>query len=682
MNFDGIPEELKSPLGDYARNWTVWKKETRDGKPAKVPYQANGRRAKSNNPETWMPFSTAVAGYENLEGYNGICCMMPITPEGLIFIDLDKCVDDNGILEPWAMEIVKRFNSYTEKSQSGHGLHILIKGKKPFKRCRKNRSPIEVYDCLRPMYLTGDFLDVQSFGPSIESRQEEFEKFFGEIFGKEDQRPMSTQEEKEDEALIKLIKKSKQGHAFKELWKGSTKGYGGDESSADMALLDILAFWTHGNAAQMERMFSQSGLGKRDKWRNRPDYRERTIQKAISDATAFYEPQNTIPPHDSVDSEGRAIIVVTEEELRDMSAISIKALAEKQKDDPRIFVRSGALCRIRRDEKGDCVISDMLKDAEFRGVLARVVNYKRVNKFNKLVQTSPPIDVVRDILYSVTKWPGIKPLSQIIESPVLRKDGSILKEPGYDDASGMYYHATEPPVIDIPVLSQEAAKDAASWLMTELFIDFPFVDEASKANALAALITPTLRPTIDGCVPFYVIDKPTPGMGASLLINVISLVQLGRQAEMAGKAHSDEEMTKIITSILKNSPAIVVLDNLTGVFGFASFSRMLTARIWSERLLGQSVQLALPQLACWYGTSNNVKFGGDLPRRKYWSRIDSKMARPQDRTGFLHPGLEAWTRRHRAEIVSKILTICAAWFAAGKPHVEATPMGSFEEWAS
>jgi primase-polymerase (primpol)-like protein len=57
----------------------------------------------------------------------------------------------------------------------------------------------------------------------------------------------------------------------------------------------------------MERLFSRSGLGQRDKWRDRPDYRERTIQKAISDAREFYEPPKENGNGDTADEESGPI---------------------------------------------------------------------------------------------------------------------------------------------------------------------------------------------------------------------------------------------------------------------------------------------------------------------------------------------------------------------------------------
>lgn len=149
-----IPPEARD-----TKQWSLWKREIKDGKPGKVPYQPNGKKAKSNDPSTWYSFEVALSTYQDIGGFDGICWMMPVKPSDIIFIDIDRCIN-NGVIEPWALETVKRFDSYTERSQSGNGLHILIKGQKPIKRCRKYGNPFEIYDCLRPCYLTGDVVVV------------------------------------------------------------------------------------------------------------------------------------------------------------------------------------------------------------------------------------------------------------------------------------------------------------------------------------------------------------------------------------------------------------------------------------------------------------------------------------------------------------------------------------------
>ena len=92
-----------------------------------------------------------------------------------------------------------------------------------------------------------------------------------------------------DVELIQKISNSKQGPLFQNLFDGDTSSYP-SASEGDMALLNILAYWTGRNPEKMEQIFGQSKLGKRDKWLKRPDYRERSINNAISACNNVYQP--------------------------------------------------------------------------------------------------------------------------------------------------------------------------------------------------------------------------------------------------------------------------------------------------------------------------------------------------------------------------------------------------------
>lgn len=291
---ENIPPEAKN-----LPQWDCYKLEVVDSDKTKVPYSpATGQRASSTDAQTWTSFNAAQVAYQDLEIYDGICFF--VTEEaGIVFIDLDKCIQD-GIIAAWAAEIVKRFDSYTEKSQSGKGLHILTKGKKPGKRCRTAKYPhgVEIYDHARQCCLTGDIIEGHAI---IEARQEALDGLYKEMFGDEQQKsthvPPVHRAELQDDALLEKAMHAKNGREFEALWNGSIFGYYGDDSAADMALTNMLAFWTAGDALQMDRLFRQSKL-MRPKWdenRGAETYGQRTIEKAISDAREFYKPEADYP---------------------------------------------------------------------------------------------------------------------------------------------------------------------------------------------------------------------------------------------------------------------------------------------------------------------------------------------------------------------------------------------------
>jgi putative DNA primase/helicase len=87
-----------------------------------------------------------------------------------------------------------------------------------------------------------------------------------------------------DDDLLARARNATNGGKFRALYDdGDLSAYGDDRSAADLALCSMLAFWTKGDAAATERLFGQSALV-REKWTQRPDYRDRTIQKALSGA--------------------------------------------------------------------------------------------------------------------------------------------------------------------------------------------------------------------------------------------------------------------------------------------------------------------------------------------------------------------------------------------------------------
>ncbi|MFI5329904.1 MAG: hypothetical protein ACHQ2F_02535 [Desulfobaccales bacterium] len=148
-DYSSIPQELKE-----LRQWVVWKYGVDDkGRPTKHPYQPHKpqKKAKSNDPKTWNTFELTVK--EAAKGFDGVGFVFSKT-DPYTGVDLDKCRNaETGEIEPWALEIIARLNSYTEVSPSGRGVHILVKGKLPPGPRRK--AQVEMYSEGRYFTMTG-----------------------------------------------------------------------------------------------------------------------------------------------------------------------------------------------------------------------------------------------------------------------------------------------------------------------------------------------------------------------------------------------------------------------------------------------------------------------------------------------------------------------------------------------
>jgi hypothetical protein len=378
------------------------------------------------------------------------------------------------------------------------------------------------------------------------------------------------------------------------------------------------------------------------------------------------------------------VIVVNGRDLRDITTESLAAL-QQANNPPVLFSRSGRIVTVSRDEQDRSSINE-LTEAALRGRMTRTADYRRKIADrageSRLVAVAPPVDAVRDVLAldaNSWKFPSLEAVS---ESPFLRPDGTAVTAPGYDSGTRVFYSSSPslcvPQVADQP---SESEVSAAVRIIDEAIGDFPFDSDASKANAMALLLTPIVRRAIRGQVPIALIDAPQPGVGKSLLAEVFALIHSGLGAAMRPAASSEEEWRKSLFSVLMSGYPLVIFDNLNGRLDSPSLALALTASTFSDRVLGESRIITVAQEATWAITGNNISASTDIVRRSYWIRLDARSSQPWQRTGFRHTDLKRWVRENRGQLIAALLTVARAWYAKGQPEADVPILGSFECWA-
>lgn len=289
-----IPHELKQ-----WRHWVLWKLEQQKGKKTKVLYRLDDRRASVDDPGSWSSFEEACVVYQAAGGaYAGLGFVFS-ADDPFCGVDLDSdegklgfaCMHDGGllgILTDEGQAIIQTLNSYAEYSQSGTGVHIIVKAQKPGKRSRSGN--FEVYDQGRFFAMTGNRL--AEAPTTIEPRQAElntvYDTFFPPKATKKEasERPAPKSPPLNDSDVLSIARNAANGEKFQTLYAGEWQAAGyGSQSEADQALCNMLAFNTQ-DPEQLDRLFRGSGL-MRDKW-EREDYSGETIRKAISDLSAWY----------------------------------------------------------------------------------------------------------------------------------------------------------------------------------------------------------------------------------------------------------------------------------------------------------------------------------------------------------------------------------------------------------
>lgn len=295
-----------SALSTYPQ-WVAWRKEPMpNGKTKKLLINPHsGYPASSTNETTWGTVEQ-VQDFcnRNTDHYIGFV----FTPnDPFFFVDIDNAYDGTQ-WNDWSSYLLSRFpGAFVETSQSGCGLHIIgIGSKMPDMGCKSDHD-WDIYTEGRFIALTGThaFGGAGDYDHTVECQRLSLEYLKPEhnTTGAWTTEPvvgynaLLTDDEIIDKAMksgedLKRVYSGEAGKAlFKDLWNRdevvleqcypNDQGEGVDWSRVDSAMCTHLAYWTGKDCERIEQMMTNSPLC-RDKWENRPKYRETTIIKACS----------------------------------------------------------------------------------------------------------------------------------------------------------------------------------------------------------------------------------------------------------------------------------------------------------------------------------------------------------------------------------------------------------------
>ncbi len=308
--------------------WIVWKLVQFPGepKPRKLPIEPlSGNAASSVDPSSWSSYDIACAVFLT-GGYDGIGFVFS-SSDPFFFLDLDGCRTG----DEWnsgAFQVVNYLaGSSVEISQSGTGLHVVGYCRKAELADRRNVFRVDGVGKVE-FYITGRFMAVGFGNWNADPTLDLTEHLKGFIPIREAGTSVDAAGwngpragytgPTDDETLIAMMLASSDRSAnamfggkatLRQLWQADAVALGAswpdsagqagrafDHSSADASLMQHLAFWTGADGERMQRLFGSSALGQRDKWKERGDYRARTINGAISKCSKIYDVVKTVTP--------------------------------------------------------------------------------------------------------------------------------------------------------------------------------------------------------------------------------------------------------------------------------------------------------------------------------------------------------------------------------------------------
>lgn len=307
---DKTPETLRS-----AGRFCLWKYEDREGKSTKVPYTVTGMRASVSRVDDFSTYEEARAALERRpDKFSGLGIGMF---DDLVGIDIDHCIGPDGQLTPLAVEVIDRIGSYAERSPSNTGVHILCRAPGlvygPEYLAKNSDIGLEIYvagQTSRYLTFTGERLNGLDVAADCGAAVLELAEKYMRRSEKADTPTARTVDftDYEDETTAALndaevlarIQNAGNADKFGRLYRGEWQGSYGSQSEADLALADILVFYTQANAAQCERLFRKSSL-MREKF-DRPGsyygqdtYGRGLIAKAIRECKEVWRPDYRSP---------------------------------------------------------------------------------------------------------------------------------------------------------------------------------------------------------------------------------------------------------------------------------------------------------------------------------------------------------------------------------------------------
>jgi hypothetical protein len=166
-SFDRMPAEMK-----LLKSWVLWAAVWNGSKWTNRPVQVSGYGASTTNPKHWSSFDDVKHAYEYAveRGYmelrgKGKLQQVPVGGVGFVFdgepdadglvfagVDFDKVISGREIAS-LAEERIRRLGSYTERSVSGGGFHVIVKAR-PLAR-GVAQGGVEMYTAGRFFTMTG-----------------------------------------------------------------------------------------------------------------------------------------------------------------------------------------------------------------------------------------------------------------------------------------------------------------------------------------------------------------------------------------------------------------------------------------------------------------------------------------------------------------------------------------------
>lgn len=344
---------------------------------------------------------------------------------------------------------------------------------------------------------------------------------------------------------------------------------------------------------------------------------------------------------------------------------------------PDLFLdsRTRELVQILQIESGP-FIQRLSRDALRRELVSRIT----WRKGGDGKEAFPPEKLVQNMISR--RDAPLPELRRVAHFPFYSAQGELVFRKGYDQSCRTYLTREFTAVRNFAITLAQQPTDLRLEIIRAPFRDFPLESVASFAYVVALMLTTLLREQIPGPVPLFIVHKPCPGLGGTLLIQTAGTIITGGSlpAITPPDRRDGAEIRRLLTSALRDQSDLVVLDNWTDVRS-TSLAAILTSDSFTDRQISTFQTFYSENRSLIVAVGNNIQLGPEIARRTVPIHLGLAGPDPLKRNDYRIPNLLEWTRSHRGRLLAAPLAIVEAWRVAGCPK-SPRRLPSFEAWSS
>lgn len=261
------------------------------------------------------------------------------------------------------------------------------------------------------------------------------------------------------------------------------------------------------------------------------------------------------------------------------------------------------------------------------------------------------------------QWPGLRPLTALITSPVLRPDGTLFAAPGYDPTTGLYLtpRMRLPAVLEQPTLAD--AQAAVDVLLAKVR-HIPFAAPVDRAAWLALVLTPPSRFAVGASAPLSIIeDGGSSRWSEELIADLAALMGAVPPAVVDADDLLSALRRRLEAIRASGEPAVRITNGSTR-----------TAVAW--RRIHEELQRARAMVGlAWVASTTRSARDTELAKHALVVRCEEA---PGSRQGPDEPVDDASPER----LLVAALTVLRAYQVAGRPDQGLPRWPGFEQWSA